>query len=269
MILGYSQALLLAVLQGLTEFLPVSSSGHLVLAQSLVGGVGEQEILYDVLLHLATAAAVVAYFRRDLLDLLRGFLRPRAHGPFAGQERRLVALIALASIPTAFLGLGIERYLDDAVTRPDLVGALLLVTGTVLWVGRGRVGRRGAAALRARDALAIGAVQGLAVLPGVSRSGTTITAAILAGIDRDLAVRFSLWISLPAILGAALLKGLGAIGGPLPPPGPTAVGMAVAMAVGYLSIGWILRLVRGDRFHLFAPYLWLLGGAAILWYHLG
>lgn len=267
--MGYPQALFLALLQGLTEFLPVSSSGHLVLAQNVFGDVGQQELLYDVLLHLATAAAVIAYFRRDLAGLLLGAVRPRTSGPLAGQERRMLLLIALASVPTAILGLAVERYLEDAVTRPDLVGMFLIATGCLLWAGRGRSGDRGPDRIRPRDALAVGVVQGLAVLPGVSRSGSTITAAILAGIDRDLAVRFSLWISLPAILGATLLKAVGAADGPFPPAGPSLLGMAVAAVVGYLAIDWIVRLVRGDRFHWFAWYLWPLGAAAILWYHLG
>jgi len=265
----YAQALFLAVLQGLTEFLPVSSSGHLVLAQSLFGDVGQQELLYDVLLHVATASAIVVYFRRELTALVLGVFRPRAAGPLAGQERRMALLIVLASVPTALVGLAVEKYLLEAVTRPDLVGVFLMVTGSVLWMGRGRRGARGPAGLGASDALGVGLVQGLAVLPGISRSGSTITAAILLGIDRELAVRLSLWISLPAILGAALLSALDAAGGPLPAAGPSLLGMAVAAVVGYLAIGWIVRLVRSDRFHWFAWYLWPLGAAAILWYHLG
>lgn len=265
----WAEALLLAVVQGLTEFLPVSSSGHLVLLQALGGSVDESAVLYDVLLHAATAAAIVLYFRDDLLALVGGLWRPQPAGRFAGRERRLVSMILVASLPTAVIGLAIERWLESSVTRPGVVGSMLLVTAGVLWWGRGRAGHRGPGDLRASDALAIGAVQGLAVLPGISRSGTTITAGILRGLDRDLAARFSLWISLPAIGGATLLKGLDAARSPLPALGPMLGGMVVAAVVGYLAIGWILRLVRAGRFHWFAPYVAAIGALVlvILWYH--
>jgi undecaprenyl-diphosphatase len=267
--MGYAEAVALGLLQALTEFLPVSSSGHLVLAQQLLGGVGETDLLYDVMLHLATTLAIIAYFRHDLATLLRGALRPGGvgSGPFAGRERRIIGFILLASLPTAILGLVIKRTLIETVTRPDVVGAMLLATGTLLWVARGRGGRRGAREMRPSDALAIGTVQGLAVLPGVSRSGSTITAGVLLGLDRELAARFSFIIAIPAVLGAAGLEALDALSGTLPPLGPFVAGMAVAAVAGYLSIGLILWMVRRDRLHLFALYLWPLGAVAILWYH--
>ena len=261
-------ALVLALLQGLTEFLPVSSSGHLVLAQSMLPTTGPNELLYDVMLHVATALAIVVYFREDLLGVLRGLFGGRGGGYFAGSERRLVAYGIVATVPTAIIGLGIQRYLEEAVTRVDVVGLMLLVTGGMLWTGRRPAAGRSFAEMRAVDALVIGVLQGFAVLPGISRSGSTIVGGVWRGLDRELAARFSLLISLPAIGGAALLKGLDAATEPLPPLGPFLAGMALASVVGYVAIGWILRLVRDDLFHRFAFYLWPLGGLAILWYYL-
>jgi len=268
--MSYAEAVGLGLLQALTEFLPVSSSGHLVLAQQLLGGVGASELLYDVMLHLATTLAIVAYFHHDLAALLRGALRPggAGRGPYAGRERRILGFILLASLPTAILGLVIKSTLLETVTRPDVVGLMLLATGVLLWAGRGRESRRAVREMRPSDALAVGAVQGLAVLPGVSRSGSTITAGVLLGLDRELAARFSFLVAIPAVLGAAGLEALDVLSGTLPPIGPFLAGMAVASVAGYLSIGLILWMVRQDRLHLFALYLWPLGAAAILWYHL-
>jgi undecaprenyl-diphosphatase len=266
--LGYAEAVLLAVLQGLTEFLPVSSSGHLVLLQQWMGGWGEVDLLFDVLLHLATAVAVLATLRREVASLLMSLFRPpRADGPFAGHERRLVGWLIVGSAPTAVIGLTVDRWLLPAVTRPDVVGAMLLVTGAVLWWGRRSRGTRDAGSLRASDALVVGALQGVAVLPGLSRSGLTITGGTLRGVDADLAARFSLLLSVPAILGATGLKAWQSLEGPLPALGPCLAGMTVAMVVGYFSIALILRLVRRGSFHWFAPYCWALGALAILWYH--
>ncbi len=268
--MGYFDAILLAVLQGFTEFLPVSSSGHLVLVQQWRAGVGQVDHLYDVLLHLATALSVLVYLRRDVLALLKGIFGTRVSdkGLFAGQERRIAGWILIATIPTGLVGLALDRWLFSDLIRPDIVGSMLLVTGGVLWWGR-KNGQNAARAMRTGDAVTLGLVQGLAVTPGLSRSGLTISAGLALGLNRDLAVRFSLLMSIPAILGATLLKALDAVKEPLPPLGPYAAGMLVAFGVGTLSIAIILRLVQRRQFHWFAWYVWPLGAAVILWYHWG
>jgi undecaprenyl-diphosphatase len=267
----YFEAAALALVQALTEFLPVSSSGHLVLAQHLFGHSAEIDILYDVLLHVATTAAVLTYLRRDVAGLFRVLVGlPAVPGsPFSGHERRTLAYVLVANVPTGIIGLGIERLLVQYVTRPDIVGAMLIVTGFILWGEQTRIRERKIDEMRLGDAVGVGVFQGLAVLPGISRSGATIIGGILLGLERDLAARFSLLISVPAIAGAALLelskvKDLGAV-----PLGPYLAGMAVAAAAGYLAIAIILRLVRQRRFHLFAFYVWPLGVLAILWQHAG
>lgn len=264
--MSYLEAGLLGLLQGLTEFLPVSSSGHLVLAESWFARSSQVDVFFNVLLHVATMAAVIVFFRRDIAVILAGVLGARPNGatPFHGAERRAAAYIVLANIPTALLGLVIEKYLEKPMETPFFVGLMLLVTGTLLWWGRRMRGTRDMAGMTPADALLIGVVQGLAVLPGISRSGSTIVAASLLGLQPDLSARFSLLISLPAIVGATLLEGrdVGSLAGV--PWGSYALGMLIAGIVGYAAIHLILVLVNRHQFYRFAFYVWPLGLLAVL-----
>lgn len=268
--MGYFEACLLAILQGLTEFLPVSSSGHLVLVQYFFGGSGEIDLLYNIVLHVATAVALLTYFRRDIYGLYTGLFRaaPPSPGVFAGRERQTVVHIVLALIPTALLGLCIDTFFISFFIRPDVVGCMLLLTGCFLWWGKGQEVHTQTTPMRARHALVIGILQGFAVIPGISRSGATITGGILLGLKRELAARFSLLIAIPAILGATLLEVAKLEEQALPPLGPYVAGMVVAGSVGYAAIALILRLVQQERFHLFAWYVWPLGGLVSIGYHL-
>jgi len=265
--MGYVEALVLAVIQGLTEFLPVSSSGHLVLAQHWFGQFSETNLLYDIMLHLATVTAILVYFRHDLLTLGWGYVGwPTTQGSlFQGFERRTIHYVLLASIPTAIIGLGIRSIGLENLVQPSVVAVMLLCTGGILWVGRGRNSTRGIQDMGIRDALAIGVVQGVAVLPGISRSGSTIAGGVLLGLDRELSARFSLLISMPAILGAAILE-IGKVMHQVHEPmGIYVIGMVVAALVGYGSISLIIKLVRQDHFHLFSYYLWPLGMSILFW----
>ncbi len=268
--MGYFDACLLAVLQGLTEFLPVSSSGHLVLVQYFFGSSGEIDLRYTIALHLATAVALLAYFRHDIYGLGTGLIRgaPPSPSVFSGRERQTVVHIVLALIPTALLGLCIDTFFLPFFIRPDVVGCMLLLTGGFLWWGKGRESYTPTTQIHMRHALAIGILQGFAVIPGISRSGATITGGILLGLKRELAARFSLLISIPAILGVTLLEVAKLEEQALPPLGPYVVGMVVAGSVGYATIALILRCVQRERFHLFAWYVWPLGGLVSLGYHL-
>jgi undecaprenyl-diphosphatase len=264
--MSYLEAMALAIIQGLTEFLPVSSSGHLVLAQHWFGQFNETNLLYDIMLHLATVIAIMVYFRQDLTTLVLGNFGYPTNGQsiFTGEERKTLGLVILASIPTAVLGLTIEQIGFEVFGRPDLVGGFLILTGIVLWVGRGGPAGRGMKDMTPMDAISVGVIQGIAVFPGISRSGATIAGGLWLGLDRELAARFSLLISIPAILGATVLEVVKAIGRTQPPIGPFIVGMCVAALVGYLSISLILRLVRQDHFYRFSYYLWPLGTTVIL-----
>ena len=264
--MSYLEAVALAIIQGLTEFLPVSSSGHLVLAQHWFGQFTGITLLFDIMLHLATVIAIIVYFRQDLWTLVLGVVGYSTNGEsiFSGEERKTLGFVILASIPTAILGLVIGQMGIEVLGRPDLVGVLLIVTGVVLWAARGRQADRGMKDMTPIDAITVGVVQGLAVFPGISRSGATIAGGVWLGLDRELAARFSLLISIPAIFGASVLEVTKAIGHVQPPIGPFMAGMLVATAVGYFSISLILRLVRQDHFHRFSYYLWPLGTTVLL-----
>ncbi len=265
--MGYVEAIVLAILQGLTEFLPVSSSGHLVLAQQWFGQLSETNLLYDILLHLATVTAILVYFRQDLLTLAWGYVGHTCSGDslFKGRERETIHFVIAASVPTAVVGVGVESLGIGILAQPPLVAVMLLITGGSLWIGRGRRSVKGMKEMTVRDALMIGLVQGFAVFPGISRSGSTIACGVLLGFDRELSARFSLLISMPAIVGASILE-IGKVMHQVQEPLDVYLtGMVVAALVGYGSISLILRLVRQDHFHFFSWYLWPLGTGLLIW----
>lgn len=267
------QAVLLGIVQGLTEFLPISSSGHLVLLQNLLG-FREPELLLDVCLHLGTLTAVLVVFRHEirmiiitlvglpaLLGAAGGFLPLLRTNP----QVRICFLIGVGSVPTAVLGLLFHRAADRIFASVGLVGAMLLVTGALLWFTR-RLNGAGRPLIRMKplDAVWVGLAQGLAVLPGISRSGATISTALYLGLERRLAGRFSFLLSIPAIVGALLLElkssnlhASATISG-------IVLGTAAAAVSGYFALVALLRLVEKGKIQYFAPYCWLLGSAALM-----
>jgi undecaprenyl-diphosphatase len=268
------QALVLGIVQGLTEFLPISSSGHLVLVQHLYG-LREAELSFDVSVHVGTLAAVILYFRQDILDILgslmRALLGMLSHGTTRDSDRprvRLAGLIVLGSIPTAAIGLALHGIADRLFASPLITGAMLLLTGALLFATRPSRHRRTDVgrpleALTVKDALVIGLVQGLAVMPGISRSGSTIAVGILTGIRHETAARFSFLLSIPAVAGAALLvlkDALGQGGIHLP---TCLLGGLTAMVVGYAALALLVFLVQKGRLYFFAPYCWVVGCIAI------
>ncbi|HCC32442.1 MAG TPA: undecaprenyl-diphosphate phosphatase [Clostridiales bacterium] len=273
---GTGQAVLLGLVQGITEFLPVSSSAHLVLAQALLG-IEPPGLTLEIAVHLGTLAAVVAVFARDLGQLLRAGGRMAGVAARGASSRehfardpgaRLLVLLALASGVTAALGLTGEPWLRGAYEEPEVAATLLLVTGAILWgAGRLRPGTRPLAALDWRDGLLVGAAQGVAILPGISRSGTTIAAGLMTGLDRDAAARFSFLLSVPAILGATLLEAVRLGPASLLQPGleVTLPAMVSAAVTGFLAVTGLLRLVRRGRLGSFAYYCWVVGGGSLLW----
>ena len=263
--MSFWQAVALGALQGVTEFLPVSSSGHLVLLRDILR-LGEVPLLFDVLLHLSTLAATAVVFRARLGRLIAAavdVLRPQAPRRSSADERRMLGLLLLCTVVTggigmAFGALGLPR-------EPRFVAVMLLITAALLVAARFL---RGTAAPRSRGtsaaawqprwrwALLVGVVQGLAVIPGISRSGATIAAGVLAGADREAAADFSFLASVPAILGAVAvsLPDLSALEAAVAPTALIA-GMAVSFAAGLLALTLLLRIVRRGRLHLFALYL--------------
>src|SRR3990172_8369438 len=202
-------SLLLRLVQGLTEYLPVSSSAHLVLVPWLLGWniPAPTAFVFDVLVQLGTLAAVIAYFWRDLLEIVAGMIRAALNGkPFENEDARLGWLIVLATIPAGFAGLLLKDYFESVFGNPITVAALLLGTAALLVLGEflsRRVAQR--EYLTARDALLIGLFQALAIFPAISRSGATITGGLTRGLTREAAARFSFLMSVPIMLAAGLL----------------------------------------------------------------
>ena len=264
------QGVVLGIIQGLTEFLPVSSSGHLVLVQHLFG-VTEPALFFDVSLHMGTLLAVFIVFRNDLgmmvvsvgrgIAALFGGTAPRSDRDAEGLK--LTLLIVVGSVPTAALGLGLKQV-DHLFFSLPLVGAMLLVTGTLLWLTRNRdSGGVGVSGFSKGRAFWIGAVQGLAVLPGISRSGATIAVGLFLGLDRATAARFSFLLCIPAIVGAELLSVLDLFSGQARLDVATVLGTLTAFAVGYSALKVLIRIVQQGRFYLFAPYCFVLGGVTL------
>ncbi|MEZ4483862.1 MAG: undecaprenyl-diphosphate phosphatase [Syntrophotaleaceae bacterium] len=251
-------AVLLGLLQGVTEFLPVSSSGHLAVAQHFLPGFSQPGVLFDVLLHVATMGAVILYFRRDCALLVTA---PFRRDQESALYRRLLFLLALGSVPTAVIGLLFKDFFIGLFHNLTVVASMLLVTGTLLFLSeRLRCGKRKEEKLTWSDALLVGTVQGGAIIPGISRSGSTIAALLLKGVDGETAARFSFLLALPAIFGAALLSlgDMTAVAGA--ELSAYVAGMVTAFVAGLLSIHLLLAVVRRRRLFAFALYCWLAGG---------
>jgi undecaprenyl-diphosphatase len=264
-------AVLLGVVQGLTEFLPVSSSAHLVFVQHYIRGFDQSKaLLFDVTLHFGTLCSVLVYYRRDLIRMAADMLRPASRAGVEAAEsgapdRRYLFLIILAMILTALIAFPlhdtVEAFFDDP-GRIRLIGVLLVVTGILLAMSE-RIGlsRRGRARLGVVDALVVGIAQGLAVFPGISRSGATISAGLFRGVDSLAAVRFSFLLSAPAILGAVVVEGkqnfwaIRTVN-----PIPYALGALAAFLVGVAAIKIIVESARRGRLIYFAIYCWVVGG---------
>lgn len=261
------QGIILGILQGLTEFLPVSSSGHLVLGQ-IYFNVTEFGLVFDVSVHMGTLAAVLVVYRSDILEILGSLYRFAGDRSLAGRDENLTFAwcIAVGSVPTAIIGFGLKQFEHLLFTSSLIVGCMLIVTGTVLWISRNhyRDGASAHAKLTTGRALVIGVVQGLAVIPGISRSGSTIAAAMFSGMDRARAAKFSFLLSVPAICGAQVISIKDAIenGGLIDPA--TIYGTIVSFIVGLIALKLLLKLVHTGKFHLFAPYCWLAGVLALL-----
>ncbi|MBF0201221.1 MAG: undecaprenyl-diphosphate phosphatase [Desulfamplus sp.] len=273
------QAIILGVLQGLTEFLPVSSSGHLALGHYILG-ITEPTLFFDVSLHVGTLIAVIVVFFKDIRDItasLWGLIRHKLHrGKFPGEEGffsrayvdpniRFAILIIVASVPTAFMGLFFKQYMDAMSDSINFVGCMMLVTGTFLWLTRGiKPSGAGIMAMGYKRALLIGICQGLAVIPGISRSGATISAALFSGMDRETAARFSFLLSIPAILGAELISLRDFVTQGIAFDFSILYGTLISFVVGYAALKLLIHLVKNGRFYLFAPYCWIVGGFAII-----
>jgi undecaprenyl-diphosphatase len=265
-----SDAALLGAIQGLTEFLPVSSSGHLVLFQNLLG-LREPEILFDVSVHVGTLVAICVFFFKDLRQIAITLFSVSTWSVRQGglweslcqkPEMRLLGLIFVGTAPTVFFGLLFQPMAAKLFSSVRIVGIMLIVTGLLLWLTRRlKRGERNTAQFKIWDALFIGIIQGMAILPGISRSGATIAMGLFRGIDRETAASYSFLLAIPAILGAMTLE-LGKAS-TSPPAGALLLGAFIAAVVGYGALRVLIHLVKKGNLHVFAPYCWLLGVLAI------
>jgi undecaprenyl-diphosphatase len=255
--LGLKEAVVLGIVQGLGEFLPISSSGHLVLAPWLFGW-EDPGLAFNVALHLGTLVAVVAYFWRDWLNLAQNGLKGKKN-----REGRLFWYLAAATVPGILAGLALEEYAETVFRAPVLVGAMLIAMGAVLYAAdRWGARARGIWQVGWRDALFIGVSQALAIIPGVSRSGATISAGRMLGLDREAATRFSFLLSTPIILGAGVysLRNIGINDLTF----AFWVGVAASAVTGFAAIAFLLRFVVTRNFNIFVWYRTALGTVVIL-----
>ena len=261
------QAIILGIVQGLTEFLPVSSSGHLVLGQHLFG-LKEPDLLFDVIVHVGTLAAVLVVFRRDIWELTtEAFRLPKllASGGLmkeAWRERprfKLLVLIILGSIPTGLMGVFFKDFFEALFASTLAVGCALLFTGTILFLtGRIPDSNRQIGDFRPGTALIVGLAQGLAITPGISRSGLTISTGMFCGLNKELSARYSFLLSIPAILGALVLQLKDASPDSFHPAN-LGLGFCAALVAGLAALTFLLHIVRRGGLHYFAYYCWLIG----------
>lgn len=258
-------AIVLGLVQGLSEFLPISSSGHLVLTRWFFGWNEQPDDVakaFDVALHFGTLVAVVLYFRRDLVRYVREGVRLLWHRERpVDADGRIAWLLVVATIPAALVGAVFENWIDERFGTPTIIAISLIGFGLLLWWADRAVGRRPVDDFHVRDALLVGAAQALALNPGTSRSGITMTAARQIGFDRDAAVRISFLMSLPVIAGAVLLKVGGLIVDGLPDGllMPMIVGVLTSFGAGIAAVWGTLRVVRTRSFTPFVVYRVALG----------
>jgi len=265
--LHYINAVIIGLIQGLTEFLPVSSSGHLVLFQRLLG-VEMPGLTFEIFLHFGTLISVFWVFRQRLLKIIMSFLilfsKKGEWARFASSaDRWFGLLLIIGSVPTALIAFIIKDYVEQAFNSLLFVGIALLITGALLWVADILPGgKKDIHKTRIFDALLIGTFQGLAIFPGISRSGSTISGALFRGLDKKTAAEYSFLLSIPAILGATLLEVVGLI------KNNTGVeydllfyfaGVVAAVAAGIFAINIFLKLLVKNKLRYFSVYCWTVG----------
>jgi undecaprenyl-diphosphatase len=265
------QALLMGIVQGLTEFLPVSSSGHLIVVPYLFGWDDAflTSLAFSVMLHLGTLVALLVYFRADWLRLVPAGLAAIRDRSFRGDpDRKLAWLLAAATIPAAIVGFVFDDLIEDQFRQVGLVAVTLVVGGILLWIAD-RVGRtdRRIADVSFPVAIGIGVAQALALIPGISRSGISITAGRLAGLDRESAARFAFLMATPITLGAGSYEALSLVrgeAGVAVEAGPLVVGMVAAAISGLAAIHFMLRYLRTRSLDVFVWYRFALAAIVLL-----
>jgi undecaprenyl-diphosphatase len=260
--MNFLEAIFLGLLQGLTEFLPVSSSGHLVIAQDLLG-ITQPGVTFEVMVHFGTLLSIVWVFWRDISNLLKGFFRDN-------EQKKLFSFLIIGTIPTGLIGLGFGSFFKGIFEKPFVVGLMLLVTGFLVWaISRlsTTIKLKNINNMKISDAIIIGICQGLAIIPGISRSGSTILGSLSRGLNHETAVRYSFLLAVPAIGGAALLELWGCLQGGSSPESLQSyiIATLVAFLTGILAIKIFINLLKKAKFHYIAYYCWAIGAFTVLY----
>jgi undecaprenyl-diphosphatase len=265
------EALLLGIVQGLTEFLPISSSGHLIIVPWLQDYKfllenPEFNKTFDVALHAGTLVAAIAYFRREVVALTRGFFEALGQRSVSTPDQRVSVAIAIGTVPAVIAGAIGSDFIDEHLGEPWMIALQLIVFGALLLYVDRLPQRKALDGATVKDGWYIGLAQILALAPGTSRSGITITAGRYLGLDRDAAARFSFLLLIPIVAGATAFKAAEAISEGLPDGvvGPMIVGTIAAAVSGYLAIAFLLRLVRTSSYRPFVYYRYVVGIAILL-----
>ncbi len=256
------EALILGVIQGLTEFLPVSSSGHLEIGSVLLGTTSGDNLLFAVIVHAATALSTIMVFRKDILDILQGLLEFKWN-----ESWKFAFLIVISMIPVGIAGVFFEDEISGFFTgNLILVGSMLLFTSLLLFFTYFK--SSGTNEVSYKEAIIMGLAQTIAILPGISRSGSTIATGLLIGVDKEKATRFSFLMVLPPILGASLLKTKDYFEAPAAHEGlgvfPMIIGFVGALVSGYIACKWMTNIVKKGKLYYFAIYCLLVGMIAII-----
>ncbi len=256
----YIHAVILGVVQGIAEFLPISSSGHLVIADALLREYSntttpKESVTMEIALHFGTLLSILVVYRDDLLKLV--------------SDRKLMTMIVLATVPVGLVGILLKDYVDQAFGSPLLAGCALMVTAVFLLLGRKlQSSGKCLADMTVGMASVIGVFQAIAIIPGISRSGSTIAAGMATGLNREHAARFSFLIAIPAIGGATVVQMKDLVTGEEALPGspwPVLLGTVIAFVVGLAALKLLIRLVVADRLHWFAFYCVAVGCLTIAW----
>ena len=248
------EALFLAVVQGLTEWMPVSSSGHLVITQTVLGL--NPPLIFDVMLHVGTLIVVLTVFRKDIADIIKAVIKR----DFETEEGKLALFIVVGSVPIAIIGFVFYDFFKSLFSNLLAVGVAIIITGSVIFFSEKRMGNRKMGIL---DSLLIGLAQAVTIIPGISRSGITVATGLLRKIDKTKAFRYSFLLSVPAVIGATVMESRDLVLGNMD-MAPVFLGATISMIVGYVSLKILKKIVMNKKFHLFAYYCWTVGIAIIL-----
>lgn len=274
-IVTFIQAIILGLAQGLAEFLPISSSGHLALLQYFFDISAENVLPFAVLLHLGTLLSVFVVYWKDILDLLRELcacIKDICTGKGlrinANPTRRLGFMIIVATIPTAVIGLAFNDLFAGLYLSLYAIGFGLLITGTILVIAEKMAkGRKRVEQMKFRNAVLVGLMQGIAIWPGISRSGSTLFGGLITGLNREFAVKYAFLISIPSILGSVIVEAPDAFssGMSMGDLGPVIVGVIVSAISGFFAIKTMIRVVSNKKLTGFSIYTWALGALVLLY----